>query len=290
MSGQKKKIDERIRHYCFTSYEIALLPDKCSYIVYGREVCPDTGRKHLQGYVEFKDKVSFKVAQKRIGDPVCHIQGRFGTPLEASNYCKKGEQSHQEWKDMGIQGPNFGKNADFFEEGRLSPGQGVRTDMSDIKAAVLNGDKFIEIVEDMIENHQQLKFAEGLLKYKRLKEREWPDIYWFIGPTGTGKTRTVFETEELNELFRVECMAEWFDGYWGQEAALFDDFRGNIPFGVFLQLTDIYPLLVRVKGGFTHWYPKRIYITSCKTPEECYYNCGERIDQLTRRIKEVRYF
>jgi len=290
MSGQKKKVDERIRHYCFTSYEVGLLPDKYSYIVYGREVCPDTGRKHLQGYVEFKDKVSFKVAQKRVGDEVCHITPRYGTPLEASNYCKKGEQPHQEWTDMGIQGPNFGLNADFFEDGKLSPGQGNRTDMSEIKKSVLEGERFITVIEDLVENYQQLKFAEGLQKYKRLKERDQPAVHWLVGETGTGKSRSVFEEEDLNDLFRMEPNGEWFDGYWGQDAVLIDDFRGNIPFSILLQLLDRYPMQVKVKGGFTHWTPKRIYITSCKTPEECYYNCGERIDQLLRRINKIIHF
>lgn len=266
MSGGQ---DQRKRYYCFTSFLTELKPDKCSYIIYGRETCPDTGRKHLQGYVEFKDKVSFKVAQKYIGDPVAHIEQRKGTNVQARDYCMK--------------------EGDYTEAGTMSKGQGARTDLTAIKEAVLSGEKLIDIVEQKVENFQQLKYAENLVKYKRHQLREAPEVYWFVGDTGTGKSRTVWDLEGL-DIFNIEPHMEWFDGYWGQDVALFDDFRGNIQFATFLKLIDRYPMNVKVKGGFTTWTPKRIYITSSRTPEQCYPGCGENIEQLTRRIKEVRYF
>jgi len=42
-----------------------------------------------------------------------------GTPIQCSNYCKKGEQPHDEWTIQGIEGPNFGLNAHFLEFGEI---------------------------------------------------------------------------------------------------------------------------------------------------------------------------
>ena len=52
---------------------------------------------------------------------------------------------------------------------------------------------------------------------------------------------------------------DWFDGYIGQDTAIFDDFRasGN-RFSYILRIIDRYPMDVPVKGGFVYWNPKYI--------------------------------
>lgn len=265
-------MESKHRNFCFTSYIKGqkLSSEKFSYIVYGKEICPDTGRHHLQGYVEFSQSVSFKVAQKRIGDPTCHIALRLGTAREAADYCKK--------------------DGDFIEVGIISK-PGERTDLQLIKDRILKGDSDIRgmLEEDMVNNPQQLRFAEGLLKYRRNALRDPPICNWFYGQTGTNKSRTVWDKEGL-DLYVVEPGFEWFDGYVGQEAVLFDDFRGQITLCTLLRILDRYPLRLKMKGGFINWKPLRIYITSSKTPQECYKNCGENIDQLIRRLNSVTEF
>ena len=53
---------------------------------------------------------------------------------------------------------------------------------------------------------------------------------------------------------------DWFDGYDGQDTAIFDDFRasGN-RFSYILRLIDRYPMDVPVKGGFVYWNPGTLY-------------------------------
>ena len=57
------------RSWCFTSFELdenqfpkypTFIPEEIRYIVYQVEQCPDTGKLHIQGYVEFPKKITMK--------------------------------------------------------------------------------------------------------------------------------------------------------------------------------------------------------------------------------------
>jgi len=121
-----------------------------------------------------------------------------------------------------------------------------------------------------------------------------PSVYWFYGPTGTGKTRQVYDLHDDSTIFRKTNGDAWFDGYHGQEIALFDDFRAKwFSFSLLLNLTDRYPLTVGVKGDTVSWSPSYIYFTCPKHPRELFsclqINDEGQLDQLLRRITEVRY-
>ncbi len=112
----------RSRNWCFTLHD----PDPsdlertelfAQYYCWGREKCPTTGRIHLQGYIELKEGMTIPQVKKKMGLPRIHLESRRGTQLQAIDYCKKGNQTHEEWEEVGIGGPNFGDDADFFEFG-----------------------------------------------------------------------------------------------------------------------------------------------------------------------------
>ncbi len=75
----------------------AWLAESCRYAIYGREVCPDTGRQHLQGYLALP-------RVRRIGPLVRHLRELLelqadraafylapacGTAVENRDYCSK---------------------------------------------------------------------------------------------------------------------------------------------------------------------------------------------------------
>lgn len=83
----------------------------------------------------------------------------------------------------------------------------------------------------------------------------------------------------------------WFDGYDGHDCVLFDDFTGDIKFCYFLQVIDRYLPRVPVKGGFTPWTPKRIYITSNIAPNLWYPDTTPyQKEALLRRIHQTVMF
>ncbi len=84
------------RDYCFTVYDTecpGLKPvvdlDKINYVVFGREICPETGRKHLQGYATFPRTIRIKGAQKVLGIGASHMEYKRGTRDQARDYCLK---------------------------------------------------------------------------------------------------------------------------------------------------------------------------------------------------------
>lgn len=94
-------------------------------------------------------------------------------------------------------------------------------------------------------------------------------VYW--GKTGTGKTRFVMNQVQDSQ-FWMPGDYQWFDGYTGQPIVIFDDYRGEYKLQLLLKLLDRYPMSVPVKGDFTNWCPRKIYITSNIHPRSWYPN------------------
>lgn len=129
------------------------------------------------------------------------------------------------------------------------------------------------------------KSIESYLLTKR-PNRIAPTVTVITGYTGVGKTRFVWDQARVFDLrVWVYPGKEWFDGFIGQELALFEEYRGEINIGLFLQLLDRYPLRVPVKGGFTNWNPRYIYITS-NVPYDKWYKDLDvtSLEALRRRI------
>lgn len=61
--------------------------DKFVYAVYGKERAPNTGTRHLQGYVVFRNRQRIRTV--RVLFPGCHIECAEGTPEQCRTYCTK---------------------------------------------------------------------------------------------------------------------------------------------------------------------------------------------------------
>lgn len=266
--------NRRLRNFVFTlnnytdsEYDILLNNEMFKYIIIGKEV-GEEGTPHLQGYAECKDQQTFD--QIKLISPRLHIEKRRGSQKQAIRYCKK--------------------DGDFVEKGEPK-NQGHRTDMEFLKSMILNTEKSWDEILPEIDNYQQLRFAENLMKFRKPKNNFKPkNVYWFFGPTGTGKTKKAFEEIGQNP-FWISCdNLKWFDGYVGQTHVIFDDFRKDFcTFHFLLRLLDGYPCKVPIKGGFVDWIPTHIYITSAYPPGKVY-ETREDVNQLHRRITLTEQF
>lgn len=278
----------RVRRVCFTSYEEA--PPEfdegwMSYLLYGREVCPTTGRVHWQGYVELSTQ---KTLRQVIGllSP-SHVEVAKGSAEENILYCSK----DGEWVEWG--------------ESRQ---QGRRSDLAAVHQAILAGTMTVEdvLIESPNIYHQYGRTIEKLsdLVYAA-KERDpnddlsVPTVHWFYGTTGTGKTRAAWqEMTERAELLQQSYWVYnedhgWWDTYQQQELVLIDDFRGQIPFHLMLRLLDRYPVSVsRRNKQNIPFVAKEIWITSSLPPQDVYQGLHVRdhADQLVRRCGDIRHF
>lgn len=257
----------RMRNVCFTAWtNIEYDKEYMRYLVVGEEVCPSTGKIHFQGYVEFWRAFDFGVV-KRLLSKESHLEERKGTALEASEYCKKDNK--------------------FKEYGTLSR-QGHRSDLDRVICNVEEGLPMREIAYN--NPAEYIKYHKGIEKYKNLliKPRNWvTEVIVLWGKTGTGKSRKAREITQDYWVWTPQ-RGSWFDGYEGHEHVIMEEFRGQLPLGMLLSLTDRYECPVQVKGGMVEFCPKRIVITSPKHPRDWYEDCAtDKIDQLLRRVTNV---
>lgn len=263
-----------------------------TYYVFGEEVGEQNGTPHLQGYVEFKDKVAKSTINNKLEKQ--HSEERFGSAKQAAAYCKKGEQSHAEWEKYGTAGPNYGLNARVKEGGEIS-NQGKRNDLDPAVEMIRSGKRMRTVAEEHPTTF--VKYHKGLLALQAIlvKPRsEAPEIKVFYGPTGSNKSRTAREwlggEPEIDFYVWWPAQDKWFDGYEGHKQALFEEFRGQMRFGDILMLLDRYDARVQYKGGCIQFCATKIAITSPIHPKLWYrqedLTKQDRIDQLIRRIGE----
>lgn len=237
-------------------------PLKLTYLVFGREVA-STSTPHFQGYLESSQKTSLSTMKKFLSR--AHWEKAKGSPKQASEYCKK--------------------DLDFVESGVLSKGQGYRSDLQEIKKDISQGLTEKEIADKYFE--KWVVYRRSFQRYAALcaQDRAWQTIvhvYW--GKTGTGKTRFVMD-QIMDSPFWSPGDYKWFDGYEGQPIVILDDYRGEYQLQMLLKLLDRYPMQVPVKGGFTTWCPKKVYITSNVHPNDWYKEADRySVSALFRRL------
>lgn len=267
-------MEQKLRNFVFTinnwteeDYEACenLYEKYGKYMVIGQEIGKECGTPHLQGYMEVKNPLSKKSISKQLKR--AFIQKRFGTALEAANYCKK-EENYQEWGEISHQG----ERCDIEQVYKLAKDKKKINDLIELKPN-LQCIKVFEIASQIYQEDRNFK----------------PEVTWIWGPTGGGKTRYVYEHEDPKNIWKSGRNLRWWIGYENQEVALFDDFRADFcPFYELLIVLDRFPHFVEVKGGQRKFNSKRIYITSCYSPYKVY-KTDEDIKQLTRRIDNIMY-
>lgn len=141
--------------------------ESCQYGIVGKEVGA-SGTPHLQGFLILKDKKRLASLKKLIGVDIHLDRSNAKDINKPINYCKKGEQSKEEWNASGIQGPNFGRNASFNEYGSSKTNQGKRNDLLVAKMMLDAG----KTVEDVARNDETfsvfLKYPQALREYERM--------------------------------------------------------------------------------------------------------------------------
>lgn len=241
------------------------------YVVFQKESGAE-GTTHYQGYVVFGQAQRLSHCKKL--NARAHWEVRRGSHEQAKEYCMK--------EDTRVEPP-----VELGEE----PRPGTRTDIA--KLVELSKD-LNNSVKDIIElcPIEFTKYHKAVLAIRSavVPIRQWKtEIYWFWGPTGTGKSKKAFEMTTDPYVHNMSS-GKWFCGYNGQEDVIFDDMRKDtFKYHELLRLFDRYQMQVEVKGGSVNWCPKRIIVTTCQPPERMY-DTREDIGQLMRRIEHVEHF
>jgi len=244
-----------------------------SYCVYGRETCPKTGKKHLQGFTMFNKQLRWTSVKKLFGDSTMHCDVMRGTPLQASEYCKK--------------------DGDFYESGDCpAVSQGKRSDLLEVVDQIKAGAKIVDIALEhpttYIRNHKGIAHFKAVISPKRDKHTISLVIY---GASDSGKTHWVRSTFPGALWLTKGANSLWWDEYDDQDVIVFDEFCGGVmSLTWFKRLIDKTPLTLDAKGSSRNVNPALVVFISNTPPEEWYSAdvlTGAHRDAYHRRLHNV---
>lgn len=80
----------------YTEEHLTVLKEvECTYIIWGHELCPESGRPHLQGYIVLNKEKTITAIKKFIGINTVHYTVADGDSLHNYKYCTKTRASDQ---------------------------------------------------------------------------------------------------------------------------------------------------------------------------------------------------
>ena len=255
----------------YTEENLQWLKDEfiCKYLVFGLEIAPETGTKHIQGYFQLEKKIRV-TGLKKIFGKIPHFTIARGTAEENKIYCSK-----------------EGKP---FERGKATV-KGERNDLTELKTSIMNGEKTVKDIrqENPMDYHMYGRTLEKIEEdyFGTQKNMRKTEAIWLYGKTGTGKTFSVYEEHGAEDIYTYEDDNGWWDLYDQEKVCLIDEFRGGIQYNELLKLTDVYPKKVKRRNKCPRPFTsEKIYITSSMPPWKVYKNLAkdDSIDQLLRRL------
>lgn len=242
------------------------LLDICEIFAYQLEVAPSTGYRHYQGYLELVNKNRHTWIQNQLQRHSLHfefLEGAKGTPIQAWAYSTK--------EETRASGPwTFGE-----------PRHSEKANKSALfVAAIKSGATDSELCDSfpgMMCNSfgNALKIRQAFNIPVPDPERTHPlEVFLFYGPSGTGKSQFARQQAKLGGY--LPYVLPIGKDFWltpsmvGKNFVIIEDFKSNLSLKDLLNLLDVYPIEVPIKGGFTWWVPHIIVVTTNRSPHDWY--------------------
>lgn len=231
------------------------------------EACPNTGRLHFQGYIEFENPRSengVRAVHRGI-----HTERRRGTRMQAIEYTRKEESR--------VLGPWwFGSWS--YEKAR-DMRDGKRTDLEDCVRGRAEGKTMGELAEDypgtMARYYRGVEAMGAAVRSHRRRQRgrrrriRRLQVLFIYGATGTGKSHRVWNSKGAIDAYDKHPDGKWFDGYNGERTIIYDDFNwSGVPIDLAKRWLDKYPVSYPIKGASADACNTRVVILSNSEPSE----------------------
>lgn len=235
-----------------------------SYYCISDEIAPTTGTPHTHIFMYRKGAIRESTIRRKF--PAVHYDYCIGTCAQNRDYvAKQGKWSDDKKGDSIVPG-SFEENGDLPDER-----QEKAPEMSDIISDVMSGKTTAEIIKD----NPKLLFRTNAIDTLRetltadeflMMERDITVTYCF-GPTGAGKTRSIYDAHDIRDICRITNYGTSnngvrFDGYHNHSVLVFEEFMSQIPITDMLCYLDRYPISLPARYSDRIACYKKIYITS----------------------------
>lgn len=257
-----------------------VLPEDSSeiYSVYQWEICPTTGKRHAQGFSQFKNPRAITGIIKKFL-PGANLAPRRGTATQASNYCKKPESRED-------------PNKEPFERGtlRAADAAGKRNDLEAFKDAAKTGTKRKEMMEDHSEilakypqfakEYMEIYGGNQIEEMKDVILRPWQRqgklildgpvderaIFWFYDQKG-GKGKSFFSKWLMQTYDTFYCRGgkgnDILYAYAGQRVVVFDYTRETeqyVGYGVMEAMKDGCYFSAKYQSAMKTWKQPHVFV------------------------------
>jgi len=227
-----------------------LTDDKVRYFVMGREICPTTNKKHIQGYIYYTNARTFSAVKKDF--PTAHIEARSekATLQQASDYCKKEKDYDEygslpedkrgkvnEWKEILI---DIQAGMDIIELTAKYPEASIRYSTGIKNMYELHRPKY---KFSLLEKYGAFNKAQQVIMDYVEGPTHDREIFWVFDPTG-GLGKSELATHLItNNKFLVFGNAKTADvaHAWNGEDVIFDFSKSQqdrINYGVIENIKD----------------------------------------------------
>lgn len=142
--------------------------------------------------------------------------------------------------------------------------------MSMLIENIKDGKKTTEIIDNSPEFAFRIRdidiLRQALLSEKYTTENRELTVTYIFGASGTGKTSGIYKRHKATNICRITNYRAGkgisFDGYFGQDVLVFEEFNSQIPIEDMLNFLDIYPLYLPARYNDKIACYTTVYITS----------------------------
>lgn len=259
-------------------------PD-CIGISCGKEICPKTGRPHLQGYVRLKRSVRKGAFRKIIG-PNGNDKKDWYMKEANADWVANAKYTSKDEQVVWYKCPPESE-------------QGARTELTEFANAIKRRAGDAELFEKHLNTLAKFPRLEGRLKRSFAKERskEYRQIEHVVyyGPGGVGKSKRALYDDagkRLPDTYIVPDSAnmKWWMDYEGEKTIVINEMNGDkCKFGRWKELMDGGQVVLQTKGDHTYAEWTKVIMTTNVDPDEWWQTQGASMEnaEFSRRCGKV---
>lgn len=261
---------------------------ECIGISAGREICPTTGRPHIQGYVRLNKSVRKGHFRKIIGP---NANGAKDWYMKEAN------------ADWVANAKYTQKDADvLWYKCPPSSEQGCRTDLAEFKDAIKRRAGDEELFEKHLPILAKYPRLEGRLKrsFAKMESAEFRRVECavYFGPGGTGKSKKALYDDagmRLPDTYIVpdsENLKWWMD-YDGESTIVINEMDGSkCKYSRWKEICDGHQMMVETKGEHTYAKWTKVIMTTNVHPNNWWDKAGAHMNhaEFARRVGSLIEF